>query len=359
MAGLLAPAAASAQPRERIHLDYSADPSCPSFDAFVEQVRAYTSRWGLAEPEENARRLRVMFAVTKGAAVGTLEIASSEQQSAPRASRTIEGPNCATVARGMAVAVAVAIDPAAMLAGTGRAAEREPTDELTEQGPSAQETEVTPVEPQRPVPAPPSAAPSRERSPAPRPSVGPRKSAARFALEGRLEVTSAVGDGLLPGVLAAIEVDPLAPAGSSAPAGLPRWLRPTIALGFRQSMSMKLERSTVVTSFLWTAGVLKLCPVRLGVNDKLDITPCVEGDVGVLTAEARGSADARRTARFWLDLGVSVRVTWTISPAFYAGAGIGLVAPLSRNRFELGTGELISRAPPVGGTLGGAFGWRF
>ncbi|OJY18564.1 MAG: hypothetical protein BGO98_33070 [Myxococcales bacterium 68-20] len=358
LAGLLAPASASAEPRERIHFDYSADPTCPSFDAFVEQVRAYTSRWGLAAPEEDTRRLRVTFAVTKADTVGTLEIASREQ-SAPRAPRTIVAPDCATVARGMAVAVAVAIDPAAILAGPGRTAERELTDELAEEELSAEVTEATPVEQRPSLPAPSSSAPPREPSPSSRRPVGPRTSAARFAIEGRLEVTSAVVDGLLPGALASIEVDPLAPADSSAPLRLPRWLRPTLALGIRQSISRKLERSTVATSFLWTAGVVRLCPVRLGVNDKLDITPCLESDVGVLTAEARGSADARRTSSFWLDLGVSVRVTWTISPAFYAGTGIALVAPLSRNWFELGTGELISRAPPVGGTLGGAFGWRF
>ena len=358
LAGLLAPASASAEPRERIHLDYSSDPTCPGFDAFVDQVRAYTSRWGLAEPEEDERRLHVTFAVTKAATVGTLEITSREQ-SAPRASRTIVAPDCATVARGMAVVVAVAIDPAAILAGSGGPAERPLTDERAEEELSAQATEATPADQRRSLSTPTSSAPPREPSPSSRRPVGPRKSAARFAIEGRLEVTSAVVDGLLPGALASIEVDPLAPAGSSAPLRLPRWLRPTLALGIRQSISRKLERSTVATSFLWTAGVVRLCPVRLGVNDKLDVTPCVEGDVGVLTAEARGSADARRTSTFWLDLGVSVRVTWTISAAFYAGAGIGLVGPLSRNRFELGTGELISRAPPVGGTLGGGLGWRF
>lgn len=358
MTGLLAPASASAEPHERIHFDYSADPTCPSFDEFVEQVRAYTTRWGLAEPEEDARRLHVTFAVTKAGTVGSLEIASREQ-SAPRAPRTIEGPSCATVARGMAVAVAVAIDPAALLAGPGRAAERELTDEHAEEELSAEATGATPVEQRPSLPAPSSSAPPREPSPSSRRPVGPRKSAARFAIEGRLEVTSAVVAGLQPGALVAIEVDPLAPADSSAPRRLPRWLRPTLALGIRQSMSRKLERSTVVTSFLWTAGVVRLCPVRLGVTEKLDITPCIESNVGALMAEAQGSADARRTSRFWLDLGVSARVTWTISPAFYAGAGVGLVAPLSRTRFELGTGELISRAPAAGATLGGVFGWRF
>ncbi len=358
LASLLATASASAEPRERIHFDYSADPTCPSFDAFVEQVRVYTSRWRLAEPEEEARSLHVTFAVSRAGTVGTLEIASPEQ-SAPRASRTIEGPDCATAARGMAVAVAVAIDPAAILAGPGRAAERDLTDELAEAEVPAEATEATPIEPRPSRPAPSSSAPRRGPSPSSRRPVGPRESAARFAIEARLEVTSAVVAGLLPGALASIEVDPLAPADSSAPPRLPRWLRPTLALGIRQSLSWELERSTVATSFLWTAGVVRLCPVRLGVTDQLDITPCLESDVGVLTAEARGSADARRTSRLWLDVGVAARVTWTLSPAFYVGASAGLVAPLSRNRFELGTGALISRAPPVGGTLGAAFGWRF
>ena len=162
---------------------------------------------------------------------------------------------------------------------------------------------------------------------------------------------------MLPVLAAAFEVEPLA---AMRPARVPRWLRPSVAIGVRQSLSRSIERSTLTTEFDWTAGVLKLCPARFVLaNDRVEITPCVEGDLGALRAAATGSSDSRTTSKLWLDAGASVRATWSLGDGWFIGGSASVLAPISRNRFELSTGELVSRAPPVGATLGLGGGLRF
>lgn len=323
--------------RELIQLDYDASDSCPSRADFVEQVRAYTSRWTLAEAGA-ARHFRLKLEPRDERVVGTLEIVErtgleGADTSAPR---VIAGPDCTTVARGMAVAVAVAIDPSVLLGDRGTDGEREP--------PAPLAPPVSRPERSRPVPQPPAREP-----PAP----------ARLAADARFELTSAVVTGLLAVVSAAFEVDPFAPSGRDL-ARRPAWLRPSFAIGLRQSLPREIERSTVTTDFLWTAAVVRLCPARfVTANRRLELTPCLESNAGVLRADASGAADARRTTNLWLDAGASARATWSPDGAWFIGAAGGMVLPISRNRFELSTRSLVSQAPRVGITFGLTGGLRF
>lgn len=324
--------------RELIQLDYEAGESCPRSTDFVEQVRAYTSRWTLADSGSAARHFRIKLEPRDGRVEGTLEIierngAEGADASAPR---VIAGPDCATVARGMAVAVAVAIDPSALFGDRGTGDEREPPPPLT----------------------PPTKKPERSR-PAQQPPSREPPATARLAADARFELTSAVVTGLLPVVSAAIEVDPFAPSHRDR-SRRPAWLRPSFAIGVRQSLPHEIERSTVTTDFFWTAAVVRLCPVRfVTANRRLEVTPCLESNVGVLRADASGAADARRTANLWLDGGASARATWSLDGAWFIGAAGGMVLPISRNRFELSTRSLVSQAPRVGITFGLSGGLRF
>jgi len=336
------PSSAPAQENERperdvIRIEYEADPSCPSRDELIAKVRAYTSRWSLAEDGERARKFRIELLPRDGRVVGVLGITEPAEGPDTSAPRTISGPDCETVARGMAIAVAVAIDPSAL---------------LSERTHGSREPEPTP--PAAPAPPPSPAAP-RER-PRPPPSEAPAPPPF-FAFEARAELTSSVVVGMLPVLAAAFEVEPFAAMRSDR---VPRWLRPSVAIGVRQSLSRRIERSTVTTEFEWTAGVLRLCPARfLFARDRLEVTPCVEGDLGVLRAHATGSSDARSTAKLWIDAGASVRATWSIGDGWFVSGAASALVPVSRNRFELSTGALVSRAPTVGVMLGLGGGLRF
>jgi hypothetical protein len=320
---------------ELIQVDYEAAAGCPSYEAFIENVRTYTTRWTLAGAGEDARRFQLKLVPRDGKVLGTLEI-SQKREGAGTATREIAGPDCETVARGMAVAVAVAIDPEALLSDRS----------VTEPAPS-------------PAPPPP-VLPARVVHEPPAPERSSKKTSAQLAIDVRAEVTSAVVVGWLPVVSAAIELDPLSAASREPSWPLPSWLRPSFALGVRQSLPKEVDRSSVRTDFLWTSAVVRLCPARLGIDaGRIEITPCIEGDVGVLRADASGSADARRTSNLWLDGGLSARATWRPSGPWFVGATAFVVLPVTRNRFELATRELVSRAPRIGATFGLSGGVEF
>lgn len=327
--------------RERIRIHYEAAPSCPSYDEFIEKVREYTSRWTLAADGDKARHFRLKLEPRDGRVAGTLEVSQPDSDAVDaNASRTIMGPDCEAVARGMVIAVAVAIDPSAFF-----------PEQRSEPGPVAE-----------PLPPPPPPPPPPKQPETPRPPPPPSKPTERgvaFAVDARAELTSAVVSGGLPVVSAAFEVEPFVLSGHDRSVR-PRWLRPSLALGVRQSLPRSIERSTVTTEFLWTATVVRLCPARfVSANGRLEIMPCVESDLGVLRANASGSSDARRTAKTWIDAGFSARVTWSIAGGWFVGGAASMVLPISRNRFKLSTGTLVSLAPNVGVTLGLVGGVRF
>jgi hypothetical protein len=175
-----------------------------------------------------------------------------------------------------------------------------------------------------------------------------------------VELTSVVVTGLLPVFGVAVEVDPFSQNASDPTWRLPRWLRPVLALGIRQSSPKDVVRSSVTTSFLWTAAVVRFCPVRLASSsDWLEVSPCVEADVGMLRADASGSSDARRTTNAWFDAALSTRLTWRVSGPWFVGGAASLALPVTRNRFELATRSLISQAPRLGVTFGLSAGLRF
>lgn len=346
---VLAESTASAQgepENEPIQVRYDADARCPTEAEFVGSVRRYASRWALADASVDARRFHVTLAPRGDEFVGTLAIAPrSSSGTGEVATREIVGPDCDVVARGMAVAMAVAIDPQALFAsdalpqpsaGADGDAGSTPTSEL--------------------------AAPPRVRK-RPSPRAEPPPSAPHWAVEARAEMTSAVVTGWMPVFGIALELDPLAARVKRPSWPLPRWFRPSFALGVRQSLPKDVTEDSIATTFVWTAGMLRVCPFRFdafgALGDRLEVLPCFEGDVGSLHAGASGSQDARSTTKPWVDVGGSAQIRWQIAGPWFVGSSAMLVAPISRNRFELATGALVSRAPGIGVSLGLTGGARF
>ncbi|AKV00419.1 hypothetical protein AKJ09_07082 [Labilithrix luteola] len=326
---------------ERIQVRYDAHASCPPEGEFVGNVRRYTSRWALADESVDARRFHVTLEPRGDEFVGTLAIAPKATSGTDEvATREIVGPDCDVVARGMAVAMAVAIDPQALFGSDSTSND--------ETGPGPVEEAPTPIKPT----APPRERPVRTLPPAPR--------APLWDVEARVEMTSAVVTGWLPVFGAAIAIDPLASRAKQSSWTLPRWVRPSIAIGIRQSLPKDVTEDSIATTFSWTAGNARLCPVRFASsNERLEVLPCFEADIGSLHAEASGSQDARSSTKAWVDVGGSARIRWQVSGPWFIGSSAMLVAPISRNRFELATGALVSRAPGIGVSLGLTGGARF
>ncbi|MBX3217093.1 MAG: hypothetical protein KF850_33985 [Labilithrix sp.] len=340
------PRAPAEREDEHVQLAYEAAERCPRYEAFLDNVRVYTTRWTLVT--RGGRHLRVTLEPRDAAVVGTLEApqgpGAPPDEVAPRAVREIVGPDCETVARAMAVAVAVAIDPRVFGGGD---------DDAPEVAPPAPGETATTAEP----PAPRTSPRPERRSPSP---AAPRRRLPRLSLEARAELTSAVIARVLPVVGVAAELDPFAESSAQPSWPAPRWLRPSFALGIRQGLPTEVTSSDVVTTFTWTSGVARLCPARLASRDgRLEVVPCLEGDAGVLRADAAGAFDARRTTNLWLDAGASARLSWTPAAPWFVGAALAALVPVTRNRFELTDRTLVSRAPRLGVTLGLTAGVRF
>ncbi len=338
----LSPARADSGPDTPIEVTYRGDRTCPTYEQFIANVRRYTKRWRLAEGEPAARRFHVVVqpSATPDITSGRLEI---EETGKTPSLREIAGPDCEAVARALAIALAVVIDPEADLSGGA-----EPPDAVrTPDVPSS--TGST----ERPSPPPP--APLAQRAAQPSSS---RTTEPRLRIEASFGVTSAVVAGVLPVLGANVELEPFARR-RDVESSVPRWLSPSLALGVRQSLPRELERSGVTSELLWSAGTAQLCPVRWPAADRLELAPCFELNAGILRASAHGISDGRTSTKPWLDLGGTARATWRLDGGWFVGGTFSVVAPVTRYRFELATQAPVSQAPAVGIALGACAGMGF
>jgi len=335
-------------------ITYAADDACPRKEAFVASVRRYTTRWADVDAGAGLRSFDVRLAREDAEHAGILVITMPDGSAS---TRRIVGPDCASVARALAVVVALAIDPLARVgeptsdpqAGAGHPTPEgdvEATTRAPEPQPPQQRATSVPV----PAPPPPPTGRSGPDGVVPR-----RRFAAEarerlhftFALEARVELTSAVVTGALP--VAAAAVDVRAHLGS----GWPEWLSPSLAVGARQSLQKEIRFGPGASELLWTAATIRLCPVRFAaVAGRFEIAPCAEIDVGTLRAGAHGLPDVRATSTEWFDRGGSVQASYRLSSSWALGAGVLVTAPWTRDRFALANGQLISRAPLIGVTGG-------
>lgn len=321
---------------EPVALEYDAETrasgGCPSQAEFFATVRAYTSRWSaVPEGTKAERTFRVRLSARGDEWLGTLVVAN---EAGPVAERQLVGPTCAGVARAMAIMVGVAIDHRA----TG------PDDSM----PRADERSAAPRADGRPA-----APPADGRREAPRaerraPTGRQQSPGPTIALDVRLESTSAVIRGALPGVGASMKLILPSPAE-------PRWLRgwkPSIGLGLRQSFPKERALRGGSVEFLWLAGNLRACPHELTVARIVDVAPCAEMNLGTLRSSARGFASARQASITWLDLGGSVWATVHLSKNVFLSSTVLVTAPFFRRPFVLTSGTVAASVPAVG-LLGG------
>lgn len=239
--------------------------------------------------------------------------------------RTIGGPTCAEVAEALAVMVAVVIDPRA---GSGAAVDEAPPPPKIE----GRRAGPTPSRPPRPSPERP---PAAARWP-------------RFAVDLRVETTSAVFRGALAGIGASLTVEPPAPP----PRRSVYVSVPSVAAGVRRSFPMERALRGGSVDFAWTAGHLRLCPLRIAVDGLVEVSSCAEANVGSLRASARGFAEARGTSTLWFDLGASLGTTVSLSGSLFLSSTVLVAMPLFRQPFELASGARGASIPPLG-VLGG------
>ena len=348
-------AAAAAAGSEPIALRYETSGACPGEAAFVAWVEAHTRRWTRV-PDASAavRSIHVRVAEGEPEATGSLTVRSAGGDVTERA---IGGPTCAEVAEALAVMVAVAIDPRAGSgssdadsSGSGSGSSDAESSDTDSSGAAADERAPRPQGEE-------TAAPRARRPPSrrsERPAAPLAAGRPRFAVDARAETTSAVLRGALPGIGASLTVEP--------PASSPRrgihLADPSIAAGIRQSFTMDRSLRGGSVGFSWTAGHLRLCPLRIVIDARVEVSPCAEANAGSLRASARGFVEARGTSTFWLDLGASLFLTVSLTEKLFLSSTLLVAMPLFRQPFALASGAPVASVPPLGVLGGLGFGFR-
>lgn len=324
---------------ERISLDYAAPRDCPSSEQHLAQIASYTTRWTLAEPDEDARLFVVRIVRRDGSYVGRFDVRGAGRAAT---GREITADKCEDVALGLAIAVAIAIDPRAML-GPEPPSMEAPTPAGS---PPAREATPSPGALEPPPPA--KVAPAAEnRAP---PPARPAPIAASIGARG--EASSTVSD-LIAVLGLYVELE------WSAPIERLPSLRPVLRAAIRQSLPRTNHVGPSEALIAWSAAELEACPTRVSPNAHLSIEGCLSANLGILSAQARGIWAAGTTRRLWLDYGAVVVARWQLHPNLFAEVLGGVWQPVTRDRLRIEPDGVVSQAPALGLSAGVGTGWRF
>ncbi len=300
---------------ESIALDYREHDGCPARARFEAEVRARTQKvkW---QDLEATRRFRVTFSERDGEFAGKLEIVSGDGGATER---EISGTACDDVASGLALVLALAVDPDASTA---------PVSEL-----SLPDVEPEPSQPKAP-PAAPSPAPPPP-SPAP-PAAGTRMPPA-------------------PGITWGLGADALflwGPAPKALSTGalqldLDRrgWGRASVRI--LAADSEVVGPSSSQAKFRFLAAQLAICPLALAPAAALSFAGCATALGGSLGAEGRGVALPGSARRAFVAAGVEASFRVYPTPKFYVGSLAGALANITQDDFVFENPHIVVHSVPA------------
>lgn len=270
---------------ERVRLTYEAVEGCPSEAVFSAEIRARIRRPVTFTDEASARQIRVRIPERGERVQGELEIVEPDGQ---RSTRAIAAATCDEVASGLALVVALALDP------------------------NANTDPLTPAE-RDPEPVPPPAAPADDAAETPR-SV--RRLVPFIGLNGGL----GAGHGPVARGAAGVLLGARYETGSIVSPALylaPSWAKTGVT-------GPAYDRAV----FSWTTLRADACPLRLPARSAFALLPCAAAETGQVSAKGdAGSVDfPMEKSRFFGAVGPSLRG--------HAGFGSWFV--------ELGAGALFS-----------------
>lgn len=339
VAALLLLAQASRAPAdEPIRFEYRAPGEvCPAEQAFVAQVRARTTRWRIAAPDELARTFVVDVAVRADHVTARLVIRAL---GAGESARDLTGARCDAVVDGIALMAALAIDPSASTA---------PVPPPTAARPPAPAPPVTPV---------------LVSAPAPAPATPPAAS--------RWQLAFGAGGGIV-GVLP----DPSASAVAFVDAS---WLAksafaPALRLDLRYARSTTVDLGTARARFDWTDAAIVACPWRLRLAGTppaedalalrgLYLQPCAGASAGVLRGAGVSVPNPATPSAPWIDARALARFQWALGAVWLVEVEGGAVLPLLHPAFHFDTTAPSAplaayRTPAVAGFASAGVAVRF
>ncbi len=268
---------------ESVRVRYDAPPDCPDQDDFFRELSLRTARVKLVETGiPTVRTFRISIARAEGRALGRLVVEDADRASVPR---VVTGTTCEEVTRGLAVVVALVVDPDASPARTDAVAST--ADAASPEPPASTAPAHLPL---ASTPAQPHAAQS---------VTGP---ATADAVRVRLSFGIALG------------VTNEAPSGSanetSASVGgayeRPGLLSPSARLSLVRKKWDSQAALPASAHFVGTLGRLDGCPIRLRIFSPLSVFPCVRIEAGRLEANPSGVPNPS-VHRPWVAAGLTAR----------------------------------------------------
>jgi hypothetical protein len=315
LALVLALVAEASAAEEVVALDYRAPAICPNAAEFQAQIQGFVP--GISVQSELGTARRFEIAVDESGRFGELRVFTEQGQS----SRTAHGADCAEVARLLAFAVALVLDPQLVLEEPVASAPNQSSDA------SSLEPELMP----RPLPAlvVPSAASVENPAPT-RARRATQSLAATGALATALSPSPSYGVGALYG---------LSPTWGS--------LRPLLRLGASYFTSADASRDGATVAFFSVLGAVEACPAAFATN-AVELWPCLRVDLGARSAAGADIPRAKTRLRPWLTFDAMLYARLRVAPPLFLELGGGAMFPAWHDRVFLEPDTTVHRVPLVG-----------
>lgn len=306
---------------------YRASESCPGSAEFVQKLAENGHPVRIAQGGDHIDFVVTLLAA-EGGTVGRLE---RQTQSGTVAIRELRDATCERVADALALSLGLAVDPDAPESKPALP-ETHPPAPLVPEAPAPLPSEPAPVA-MAPVSAPPPTAASSSASPAPRWSLG-------LALGGAYGIATHP----LPRGEAFVTLD--RPFDRVLP-DLSLRLGMIGALGSFSTQSGEVQRTLL-------AARAEACPLRVG-NERVDVRPCLVGELGVTRASRSEPVDVDATSLWWAP-GFAIRGELGVSQRIRLEATLAALVP--RPRHEVAVGETPVYRDAIiafSGTVGASF----
>ncbi|MEZ4225729.1 MAG: hypothetical protein R3B13_32555 [Polyangiaceae bacterium] len=306
---------------ESIVLEYDEAPGCPSRARFEAEVRARTQKvkWG---DLDGGRRFRIGFERRESGYEGTVQISAPQGEITERA---ISGEHCAEVASGLALVLALAVDPDASTA---------PVAELTI--PASADTSDEPSDSPT-VASPQTALPPTQSS-------SPPSAASRRAVSSDRDTLSA-GAGLGSSVLTGPAPEALVAAALQLEVSHRAWGRAALrALAARTGTVGPTADQTEMTLL---GGSLELCPLVLPLARPVEFAGCATLLGASLRAEGTAVALPGSARRAFVATGVEVGLRTYPTHGFYLDLSGAALANLTRDDFVFERPRVVVHSVPV------------
>lgn len=341
---------------EAIHLEYRADPGCPTPEQFQRLVLARAPNARVAAANEPSRTFAVAIERDRAGYRGSLTVRELDGQTV---ARTVAGGRCREVASALALSTALAIDPTSVAydVDPNTAALGEPVTATNGAGGSGSQmsSDASNVASDKAPPVPAAGAdggtsgPESPRDPTEYGSDYGSPPAAKF--RAGLVLGPAVRTGMSPGL------------GFGVVAGLGFERQGTgqpLSFGLELTglVAPDVERGGGKAAFELLAGRPQACWLLAQLTDGLRLVPCLGAEFGVVVGHGAGLPDPATQVRFWAAATIPVRLEARLSPRFLLEIEASAILPFTRYQFVFAEPESsVFNVPFI--AAGGAMKLRF